>query len=496
MQYRSTRGSKENTLTAPQAIIQGLAQDGGLYVPVAFPQANFKLEDLSKLSYKQIAAMVISLFFDDFTKEQITTAVQNAYSEQWDDRSIVPIEKHDNRFYMELFHGPTLAFKDTALQMLPQLMTRAVQIEKIAKDIIILTATSGDTGTASMRGFANQKGTDVIVFYPEGGVSPVQLKQMLSQRGNNLRAIAIKGNFDDAQTEVKKIFNDDSFKNRLNANGYQFSSANSMNIGRLVPQISYYLYTYGQLVRRQEIKLGDEVNFAVPTGNFGDILAGYYAKKLGLPIKKLICASNENNVLTDFFNNGVYDKRRKFHLTNAPAMDILVSSNLERLLFDLYDENNYEVASLMNQLTQRGHYQVSGEVFTKLQKNFAAGFATEEEVKSEIKRVYNYDRYVIDPHTAVGSFVANQYQKKTGDQTPMVIVSTASPYKFPETVYEAITGGPSMQTGVGAIKELHDELGGQLSIGVRALFDREPKTEKIIEPNDMEKEISSILDLK
>lgn len=496
MQYRSTRGSKENTLTAPQAIIQGLAQDGGLYVPVAFPQANFKLEDLSKLSYNQIAAMVISLFFDDFTKEQITTAVQSAYSEQWDDRSIVPIEKHDNRFYMELFHGPTLAFKDIALQMLPQLMTRAVQIEKIDKDIIILTATSGDTGTASMRGFANQKGTDVIVFYPEGGVSPVQLKQMLSQRGNNLRAIAIKGNFDDAQTEVKKIFNDDSFKKRLNANGYQFSSANSMNIGRLVPQISYYLYTYGQLVRRQEIKLGDEVNFAVPTGNFGDILAGYYAKKLGLPIKKLICASNENNVLTDFFNNGVYDKRRKFHLTNAPAMDILVSSNLERLLFDLYDENNYEVASLMNQLTQRGHYQVNGEVFTKLQKNFAAGFATEEEVKSEIKRVYNYDRYVIDPHTAVGSFVANQYQKKTGDQTPMVIVSTASPYKFPETVYEAITGGPSMQTGVGAIKELHDELGGQLSIGVRALFDREPKTEKIIEPNDMEKEISSILDLK
>ena len=496
MKYRSTRGSKENTLNSATAIIQGLAPDGGLYVPTDFPHANFKLEDLPKLSYKQIAAMVISLFFDDYSKEQIQSAVLNAYSEQWDDRSIVPIEKHDHNFYMELFHGPTLAFKDIALQMLPQLMTRAVQIEKIDRDIIILTATSGDTGTASMRGFANQQGTNVIVFYPEGGVSPVQLKQMLSQRGNNLRAIAIKGNFDDAQTEVKKIFNDDSFKNRLNANGYQFSSANSMNIGRLVPQISYYLYTYGQLVRRQEIKLGDEVNFAVPTGNFGDILAGYYAKKLGLPIKKLICASNENNVLTDFFNNGVYDKRRKFHLTNAPAMDILVSSNLERLLFDLYDENNYEVASLMNQLTQRGHYQVSGEVFTKLQKNFAAGFATEEEVKSEIKRVYNYDRYVIDPHTAVGSFVANQYQKKTGDQTPMVIVSTASPYKFPETVYEAITGGPSMQTGVGAIKELHDELGGQLSIGVRALFDREPKTEKIIEPNDMEKEISSILDLK
>lgn len=279
MQYRSTRGSKNQTLNSPAAIIQGLAPDGGLYVPVKFPKADFKLEDLPKLSYKQIAAMIISLFFDDFSKEQIKSAVINAYSEQWDDRSIVPIEKHDHNFYMELFHGPTLAFKDIALQMLPQLMTRAVQIEQTDHKIIILTATSGDTGTASMRGFANQAGTDVIVFYPEGGVSPVQLKQMLSQRGKNLQAIAIKGNFDDAQTEVKKIFNDEHFKMRLIQNDFQFSSANSMNIGRLVPQISYYLYTYGQLVRRQEIKLGDEVNFTVPTGNFGDILAGYYAKK-------------------------------------------------------------------------------------------------------------------------------------------------------------------------------------------------------------------------
>ncbi|EEJ73105.1 threonine synthase [Lactobacillus ultunensis] len=496
MKYRSTRGSKENTLNAPAAIIQGLAQDGGLYVPLAFPKANFKLEDLPKLSYKQISAMIISLFFDDFSKEQIKSAVINAYSEQWDDRSIVPIEKHDDNFYMELFHGPTLAFKDIALQMLPQLMTRAVQIKKIDRDIIILTATSGDTGTASMRGFANQNGTQVIVFYPEGGVSPVQLKQMLSQRGNNLRAIAIKGNFDDAQTEVKKIFNDKTFRTKLNQNGFQFSSANSMNIGRLVPQISYYLYTYGQLVRRQEIKLGDKVNFAVPTGNFGDILAGYYAKKLGLPINKLVCASNENNVLTDFFNNGVYDKRRKFHLTNAPAMDILVSSNLERLLFDLYQEDSQEIASLMNQLTQRGHYQVSGEVFSKMQDIFAAAFASEDEVKAEIKRIYDYDRYVIDPHTAVGSYVAHQYQQKSKDKTPMVIVSTASPYKFPETVYTAITGRECPQTGVAAIKKLHDELGGQLSIGVRALFDHEPHKEMIIDPSNMEAEISSILNLK
>ena len=496
MKYRSTRGAKDNALTSPAAIIQGLAQDGGLYVPVDFPKANFQLEDLPKLSYKQISAMIISLFFDDFSKDQIKSAVINAYSEQWDDRSIVPIEKHNDNFYMELFHRPTLAFKDIALQMLPQLMTRAVQIEKIDRDIIILTATSGDTGTASMRGFANQKGTRVIVFYPEGGVSPVQLKQMLSQHGDNLEAIAIKGNFDDAQTEVKKIFNDENFRKKLNQNGFQFSSANSMNIGRLVPQISYYLYTYGQLVRRREINLGDKVNFTVPTGNFGDILAGYYAEKLGLPINKLICASNENNVLTDFFAKGEYDKRRKFHLTNAPAMDILVSSNLERLLFDLYDKDNEKIASLMNQLTQRGHYQVDKEVLDKLQTIFAAGFATEDEVKEEIHRVYNYDRYVIDPHTAVGSYVAQQYKSKTNDQTPMVIVSTASPYKFPETVYEAITGRVCPQTGVAAIKKLHDELGGQLSIGVRTLFDHEPHVEKVIDPVNMEAAISSILDLK
>lgn len=496
MKYRSTRGSKDNTLNSPSAIIQGLAPDGGLYVPLNFPEPNFKLEDLPKLSYKQIAAMVIALFFNDFSKEQIISSVTNAYNKQWDDRSVVPIEKHNGNFYMELFHGPTLAFKDIALQMLPQLMTRAVQIEKINRDIIILTATSGDTGTASMCGFANQKGTDVIVFYPEGGVSPVQLKQMLSQRGKNLQAFAIKGNFDDAQTEVKKIFNDEAFRERLKQNGYQFSSANSMNIGRLIPQISYYLYTYGQLVRRKEINLGDKVNFSVPTGNFGDILAGYYAKKLGLPINKLICASNENNVLTDFFETGEYDKRRKFHLTNAPAMDILVSSNLERLLFDLYDENDKQIASLMNQLTQRGHYQVNEDVLNELHQIFAADFANENQVKEEIKRVYNYDRYVIDPHTAIGSYVAQQYKQKTNDDTPMVIVSTASPYKFPETVYEAITGRDCPQSGVAAIKKLHEELGGQLSIGVRALFDHEAHMEKIINPENMEAAISSILNLK
>ena len=495
MFYKSTRGD-EKQVTASQAILKGLALDGGLFVPEKMPKLDISFNQLKELDYKETAYQVMKLFFTDYSEEELKTCINNAYDYKFDTKEIAPLVKKGEKYYLELFHGSTIAFKDMALSILPHLMVTAAKKNNLKNKIVILTATSGDTGKAALAGFANVPDTSIIVFYPKDGVSSIQEMQMVTQKGDNTNVVAIHGNFDDAQTNVKKLFEDSQLQEELSQVGLQFSSANSINIGRLVPQIVYYVYAYGQMLKQGEIIEGESINVVVPTGNFGNILAAYYAKHLGIPIKKLICASNENNVLTDFFNNGVYDKRRKFHLTNAPAMDILVSSNLERLLFDLYDENNYEVASLMNQLTQRGHYQVSGEVFTKLQKNFAAGFATEEEVKSEIKRVYNYDRYVIDPHTAVGSFVANQYQKKTGDQTPMVIVSTASPYKFPETVYEAITGGPSMQTGVGAIKELHDELGGQLSIGVRALFDREPKTEKIIEPNDMEKEISSILDLK
>lgn len=497
MDYRSTRGSIKNTLNSSAAIIQGLAPDGGLFVPVNFPKVHMPVEKLSKLSYQDLAKMVIGWFFNDFSDNQISTAVDSAYSDQWDQAAIAPLsDQHANNYYLELFHGPTLAFKDIALQLLPRMMTRAVQINKVDKDIIILTATSGDTGTASMCGFSNQSGSSVIVFYPHGGVSPVQLKQMLGQNGANLNAISIEGNFDDAQTQVKKIFNDDQFKDKLAANGYQFSSANSMNIGRLVPQIVYYLSAYGQLVKQGKITAGDKVNFTVPTGNFGDILAGYYAKELGLPINKLICASDENNVLTDFFNTGTYDKKRPFDVTNSPAMDILVSSNLERLLFDLVDGDSNTVAQWMDLLEQTGQYSINKNQLKMLQKNFVAGYATQEQVESEIKRVYDRDSYVIDPHTAVASYVTKQYQSNNDDQTPTIIVSTASPYKFPETVYHAITGRHVTEKGLPAIQELHNKLGGTLTPGVQAILNNQPRPEQTIQPRQMEDTISSIMNLR
>lgn len=494
MQYRSTRGSIDDTLNAPQAIIKGLADDGGLLVPVKFPSSSLPIEKLPKMTYQQIVQLILNLFFDDFTSEQLQKGIEQAYGEQWDNQQITPISNsHSNNYYLELFHGPTLAFKDIALQILPYLMTSAVTIEQISNKIIILTATSGDTGTAAMRGFSNQSGTQVIVFYPHGGVSPVQLKQMLGQRGNNLTAIAIEGNFDDAQTEVKRIFNDTIFNQQLQQNGYQFSSANSMNIGRLIPQIAYYFSAYGQLVDKGKIKSGDALNFAVPTGNFGDILAGYYAKKLGLPINKLICASDENNVLTDFFKTGEYNRQREFYLTNSPAMDILVSSNLERLLFDLADNNAELISKYMDQLVQEGHYQVNSIIKDQLDRQFAAGFATQDQVSQEIQRIYEADGYLIEPHTAVASFVTNQYQASHNDKTPTVIVSTASPYKFPETVYKAITGQAVSTPGLTAIHDLQKVVRQPLSNNVQALFEQSIRTEQVIQPAKMKKTISKLL---
>ncbi len=494
MQYRSTRGSIDDTLNAPQAIIKGLADDGGLLVPVKFPFSSLPIEKLAKMTYQQIVQLILNLFFDDFTSEQLQKGIEQAYGEQWDNQQITPISNsHSNNYYLELFHGPTLAFKDIALQILPYLMTSAVTIEQISNKIIILTATSGDTGTAAMRGFSNQSGTQVIVFYPHGGVSPVQLKQMLGQRGNNLTAIAIEGNFDDAQTEVKRIFNDTIFNHQLQQNGYQFSSANSMNIGRLIPQIAYYFSAYGQLVDKGKINVGDALNFAVPTGNFGDILAGYYAKKLGLPINKLICASDENNVLTDFFKTGEYNRQREFYLTNSPAMDILVSSNLERLLFDLADNNAELISKYMDQLVQEGHYQINSIIKDQLDRQFAAGFATQDQVSQEIQRIYEADGYLIDPHTAVASFVTNQYQASHNDKTPTVIVSTASPYKFPETVYKAITGQAVSTPGLTAIHDLQEVVQQPLSNNVQALFEQSIRTEQVIQPAKMEKTISKLL---
>ncbi|WP_137597078.1 threonine synthase [Paucilactobacillus kaifaensis] len=489
MEYRSTRGNRKQRLTGAAAVLQGLAPDGGLYVPVKFPQPEFKLGEMNGLSYQQVAKTVLKWFFDDFSDDQLDRSVLAAYGEQFDRAEIVSVTNNKaGNYYMELFHGPTLAFKDLALQVLPQLMTNAVEIQQLKQQIVILTATSGDTGTASMRGFRNVTGTQVIVFYPEGGVSPVQLKQMLSQQGDNLQVVAVKGNFDKAQSMVKQIFNDREFNQQLHDRGAQFSSANSMNIGRLIPQIAYYFYTYGQLVNRGEISNGEAINFAVPTGNFGDILAGYYAKKIGLPIKKLICASNQNNVLTDFFKTGVYDRNRPFYLTNSPSMDILVSSNLERLLFMIADEDEQLVISLMEQLQQSGKYEISTAMKNQLD-DFVAGSANEDEISQEIKRVFDEDGYAIDPHTAVASSVAHRYQQKSGDKTPTVVVATASPYKFPETVFAAITGKSVKQVGLSAVTQLNELLQDKLPAGIQELFEVESKKETVIEPERMEETI-------
>lgn len=496
MQYRSTRGSQESAINAAQAVIQGLAPDGGLYVPVNFPKPELDVADLKGITLQESSALVLSWLMDDWPVEQRQASIAAAYGSQWDDPAITPLsDQVGGNYYLELFHGPTLAFKDVALQLLPQLMTRAAQLTGLDNKIVILTATSGDTGGASMDGFSDVDGTQVVVFYPHHGVSPVQLHQMRSLPGDNLTPVAVDGNFDDAQRNVKQIFNDQQLNDELAANHLQFSSANSMNIGRLIPQVAYYFYAYGQLLDRETIQAGDEVNFTVPTGNFGDILAGYYAQKLGLPIQRLVCASDENKVLTDFFDSGKYDRRRDFTVTNSPSMDILVSSNLERLLFDAAGGNAERVADLMNQLNNDGHYQVNDQEKAFLDRHFAAGYADEQMVRDEIHRCYHQDGYTIDPHTSVASAVARQYEQDSGDQTPMVIISTASPFKFPETVYYSIAGQSVDEPGMPEIKQLQDFLGQPLPKGVAQLFDRQDRPQQVVAPENMSGLLENILHL-
>ncbi|MEL5938084.1 threonine synthase, partial [Tetragenococcus halophilus] len=371
--YKSTRDS-ENVVSASQAILQGLAVDGGLYVPTEIPETDLDFKHLANQSYQEIAALIMQLFLPDFTQEELYECINKAYDQKFDNQEITPLVKVGDQYYLELFHGPTLAFKDIALSILPHLMKKAAQKNNMAKEIVILTATSGDTGKSAMEGFADVKNTRIIVFYPESGVSPIQKKQMITQKGENTFVTAIKGNFDDAQRKVKELFNDENLRSKMADNNKVFSSANSINIGRLVPQIVYYVYAYTRLVKSGQIESGEEVNFSVPTGNFGDILAGFYAKKIGLPIRRLICASNQNNVLTEFFQTGNYDRNRPFYVTSSPSMDILVSSNLERLLFYLTKEDTVKTKQLMDDLNKRGNYKITAEMKSAL-SDFFADFA-------------------------------------------------------------------------------------------------------------------------
>lgn len=434
--YGSTRGNGEK-ITASMAILKGLAEDGGLFVPDSIPAFDVPLKELLGKSYQEIAYQVMSRFLTDFTEEELRNCINKAYDSKFDTSEIAPLVKKGNSYYLELFHGSTIAFKDMALSILPHLMTTAAKKNGVTNEIVILTATSGDTGKAAMAGFADVEGTRIIVFYPKDGVSPVQEKQMLTQKGENTAVVGIYGNFDDAQTGVKNIFNDKEMKEKLESAGFQFSSANSINIGRLVPQIAYYVYAYLKLMEAGEIQEKEQMNVVVPTGNFGNILAAYYAKEMGIPIARFICASNENKVLYDFFRTGCYDRNRAFHLTNSPSMDILISSNLERLIYKIAGNDAEKNRNLMEQLGADGKYEITEEMKEKLQE-FYGNYANEEETAQTIRQVYEETGYVLDTHTAVGKAVYEKYKKETQDNTKTVIASTASPFKFTRSVMTAI----------------------------------------------------------
>lgn len=434
--YKSTRSDSE-PVQASQAILKGLADDGGLYVPMYIPKLDVTLKQLEDMTYQDTAYEVMKLFFTDFTEEELKDCINKAYGSKFDTEEIVPIAKADGAYYLELFHGATIAFKDMALSILPHLMTVSARKNHMTDEIVILTATSGDTGKAAMAGFADVEGTRIIVFYPKNGVSPIQEKQMLTQKGSNTFVVAINGNFDDAQSSVKRLFNDQELARELETGGFRFSSANSINIGRLIPQVVYYVYAYARLVKEGELEIGEPVNVAVPTGNFGNILAAFYAKNMGIPIDKLICASNDNKVLYDFFESGSYDRNREFILTNSPSMDILISSNLERLIYWTAGNNSHKNKELMDSLTQKGSYEITQEMKDRL-GDFLGNYATEAETEKAIRNLFHQTGYIIDTHTAVALAVYKKYREATKDTKKTIIASTASPYKFTRSVMNAI----------------------------------------------------------
>lgn len=434
--YKSTR-SNHTPVTASWAILKGLAEDGGLYIPERIPALDISMETLSKMTYPEIAYEVMKLYFTDFTEEELKQCIRLAYDEKFDTEEIAPIRKVDQTYYLELFHGATIAFKDMALSILPHLMTVSAKKNQVKNEIVILTATSGDTGKAALAGFADVNGTRIIVFYPKGGVSPIQEKQMVTQKGKNTYVVGIHGNFDDAQNGVKEIFGNQELEKQMNQAGFQFSSANSINIGRLVPQIVYYVYSYAKLLAEGELKNGESIHVVVPTGNFGNILAAYFAKQMGVPIDRLLCASNENKVLYDFFSTGSYNKNREFILTSSPSMDILISSNLERLIYKIAGEDAEANRERMLSLKKDGIYEITEEMRAEL-KDFYGNYATEAETAETIKTLYEKTGYVIDTHTAVAEAVYKKYQKETKDNKKTLVVSTASPYKFTRSVMNAI----------------------------------------------------------
>lgn len=489
MRYQSTR-NKELSVSAAEAIKQGLSEEGGLFVPESIPEMTLdEISALAGLSYRERAYCVLKKFLTDFTGEELNYCIENAYTkEKFETENIAPVYKlNETVYFLELWHGPTCAFKDMALQILPYLLTTSMKKTNENDEVVILVATSGDTGKAALEGFKDVLGTRIIVFYPNNGVSEIQKLQMITQEGENVGVAAVEGNFDDAQNGVKRIFTDESYKKLLSDNGFKLSSANSINWGRLVPQIVYYFSAYADMLEGGEIKQGDKINIVVPTGNFGNILAAYYAYKMGLPVNKFICASNVNNVLTDFLTTGIYDKNRNFHTTISPSMDILISSNLERFLYDLSGRDDKLIASWMEQLNTLGKYEVTGEIKVRMRDMFWAGYCGDEETMSTIKRCMEDYDYTIDTHTAVGKAVYDQYVRETGDKTKTVIASTASPFKFNQSVLAALGGNQAI---VGKNEfELLDELSKKSGMNIpkslaelktkRRLFDLVCKKEEM-----------------
>ncbi len=488
MQYRSSRGGGKE-FSSKQAIIKGLADDGGLFVPSRMPlvDINFLYQ---KNDYKDLAFDIMRHFFSDFTEEELKKCIVKAYDEKFDSELIAPVEKVDDFYVLELFHGATSAFKDMALSILPHFLTTSMKSQKMDEEVVILTATSGDTGKAALAGFSGVEGCKIIVFYPDGGVSEIQRKQMVTQEGENVFVVAVKGNFDDAQTGVKKIFSDKKFGEKLLENGYKFSSANSINIGRLVPQIVYYFHAYFQLVRKSEINMGERIDVCVPTGNFGNILAAFYAMQMGLPIEKLIVASNDNNVLVDFIKDGVYDKNREFVLTSSPSMDILVSSNLERLLNFTYGDK--ETKKHMDELSKSGKYKTENNM---IKGCFYADFSTVEEVAETISDLYWNEGYIADTHTAVAIDVSKKYRQKTQSKNKMLVVSTASPFKFPEAVLKAIMEdelGDNL-SATALTTKLEEVMGIKAPSGILKALTSEELHDKVVSKEKMKAIIADIL---
>lgn len=499
MFYESTRGGLKGILSA-EAIKRGIAPDGGLFVPEQ--TTKLSLTDIDKMitmTYQEIAIKILKLFIDDYSEEEISDCVYSAYTaEKFETESIAPVIRlNENVHILELWHGPTCAFKDIALQILPHLLVKAVKKTGETKGIVILVATSGDTGKAALEGFKDVAGTKVIVFFPNKGVSEVQKMQMITQEGKNVHSIAVHGNFDDAQNGVKAIFADSDLNNEMELSGFKFSSANSINWGRLLPQIVYYFSAYAELLKTEEIKLGEKINITVPTGNFGNILAAFYAMEIGLPVNKLICASNENNVLTDFINTGTYDRNREFKKTSSPSMDILISSNLERLLYEITGHDSELVQNWMQKLGSEGAYSVNNSTKKVITKLFWAGFSTEVETLKTVECIYNEYNYIIDTHTAVAIDVYDKYVISTGDMSKTIIASTASPFKFNESVVRSILGEESIK-GKNEF-ELLDILAeeGKLIIpeGLKGLDKKPVRHKRFCEKSDMKSQVKEILNI-